>query len=148
MKNHYKFWIAFSLIIVFAAGIAGGILLDEYVISKKPERGKKKRSAVHFPTLDMMAQELSLTSEQQEQIREIFKNNEERFKILMKQIDERFKTIRTQLKDEIKSVLNDQQKIKFEAMIEKYVSQRKKEMEERRRRPPKNKRDKNEGGKR
>jgi hypothetical protein len=148
MKNHYKFWIAFSLIIVFAAGIAGGILLDEYVISKKPERSKKKRSSVHFPTLDMMAQELSLTSEQQEQIREIFKNNEERFKILRKQIDERFKTIRTQLKDEIKSVLNDEQKIKFEAMIEKYVSQRKKEMEERRKRPPKNKRDKDEGGKR
>lgn len=148
MRNHYKFWIAFSLIIVFAAGVAGGILLDKYVISKQPEKARKKRSSVHFPTLDMMAQELSLTPEQQEQIREIFRNNEERFKTLRKQIDERFKAIRAQLKEEIKSVLNDEQKIKFEAMIEKYVSQRKKEMEERKKRPPKNRRDKDKGEKR
>ena len=148
MKNHYKFWIVFSLIIVFAAGVAGGILLDKYVITKKPERSRKKRSSVRFPTLDMMAQELNLTPEQQEQIREIFRNNEERFKTLRKQIDERFKTMRTQLKDEIESVLNDEQRIKFEAMIEKYRSQRKKETEERRKRPHQSNRKKDEGGKR
>lgn len=144
MKNHYKFWIVFSLIIVFAAGVAGGILLDKYVITKKPERTRKKRSSVRFPTLDMMAQELNLSSEQQEQIRDIFKNNEERFKTLRKQIDERFTTIRTQLKDEIKSVLNDEQKLKFEAMIEKYRSQRRKEMEERKKRSNKHSEDKGE----
>lgn len=147
MKNHYKFWIAFSLIIVFVAGVAGGILLDKYVITKKPERERKKRSSAHFPTLDMMAQELNLTPEQQEKIREIFRNNEERFKILRKQIDEHFKTIRAQLKEEIKSVLNDEQKLKFEAMIEKFVSQRKKEMEERKKRPPQNTKDRHKGGK-
>ncbi|UCC38367.1 MAG: hypothetical protein JSV96_11035 [Candidatus Aminicenantes bacterium] len=142
MKNHYKFWIVFSLIIVFAAGMAGGILLDKYVITKKPEKTRKKRSSVRFPSLDIMAKELNLTSEQQEQIREVFKNNEERFKILRKQIDERFKTIRTQLREEIKSVLNDEQKIKFEAMIEKYVSQKRKEKEERKRHSPKNRKEK------
>ena len=146
MKNHYKFWIVFSLIIVFAAGVAGGILLDKYVITKKPERTRKRRSPVRFPTLDMMAKELNLSSEQQEQIRDIFKNNEERFKTLRKQIDERFTTIRTQLKDEIVSVLNDEQKIKFEAMIEKYRSQRRKETEERKKRSNKHSEDK--GGKR
>lgn len=146
MKNHYKFWIVFSLIIVFAAGAVGGILLDKYVIGEKPERERKKRSSVRFPTLDMMAQELNLTSEQQEQIREIFRSNEERLKILRKQIDEHFKTIRTQLKEEINSVLNDEQKLKFEALIERYRSQRRKEMEERKKRS--NTHDKNKGGKR
>lgn len=145
MKNHYKFWIVFSLIIVFAAGVAGGILLDKYVIAKKPEIQRKKRSSVRFPTLDMMAQELNLSSEQQEQIREIFRNNEERFKIMRKQIDERFTTIRTQLKNEIKSVLDNEQKLKFEAMIEKYRSQRRKEIEERKKRSNKHSEDK--GGK-
>ncbi len=144
MKNHYKFWIVFSLIIVFAAGVAGGVLLDKYVIAKKPEIQRKKRSSVRFPTLDMMAQELNLSSEQQEQIRDIFKNNEERFKTLRKQINERFTTIRTQLKDEIKSVLNDEQKLKFEAMIEKYRSQRRKETEERKKRSNKHSEDKGE----
>lgn len=144
MKNHYKFWIVFSLIIVFAAGVAGGILLDKYVIAKKPEIQRKKRSSVRFPTLDMMAQELNLSSEQQEQIREIFRNNEERFKIMRKQIDERFTTIRTQLKNEIKSVLDNEQKLKFEAMIEKYRSQRRKEIEERKKRSNKHSEDKGE----
>jgi Spy/CpxP family protein refolding chaperone len=144
MKNHYKFWIVFSLIIVFAAGVAGGVLLDKYVIAKKPEIQRKKRSSVRFPTLDMMAQELNLSSKQQEQIREIFRNNEERFKTLRKQINERFTTIRTQLKDEIKSVLNDEQKLKFEAMIEKYRSQRRKETEERKKRSNKHSEDKGE----
>ncbi len=146
MKNHYKFWIVFSLIIVFTAGVAGGILLDKYVLTKKTERTRKKRSSIHFPTLNMMAQELNLTSEQQEQIREIFKNNEERFRTLRSQIDERFKTMRTQLREEIKSVLTNEQKLKFEAMIEKYVSQRKKEMEERKKRS--NKHSKGKGGRR
>jgi hypothetical protein len=35
------------------------------------------------------------------------------------------------LKNEIKNVLTDEQVLKFEAMIEKYISQRKKEMEKR-----------------
>lgn len=144
MKNHYKFWIVFSLIIVFAAGVAGGVLLDKYVIAKKPEIQRKKRSSVRFPTLDMMAQELNLSSEQQEQIRKIFRNNEERFKIMRKQIDERFTTIRTQLKNEIKSVLDNEQKLKFEAMIEKYRSQRRKEIEERKKRSNKHSEDKGE----
>lgn len=148
MKNHYKFWIVFSLIIVFAAGAVGGILLDKYVIGEKPERERKKRSSVRFPTLDMMAQELNLTSEQQEQIREIFRSNEERFIILKKQIDERFSSLRAQLKEEINSVLNDEQKLKFEAMIERYRSQRRKEMEGRKKRPQQNTKDKHKGGKR
>ena len=148
MKNHYKFWIVFSLIIVFAAGVAGGILLDKYVITKKPEKTRKRRSSVHFPTLDIMAQELNLTDKQKGQIREIFRSNEEKLKTMRSQIDERFKVIRAQLKEEIKNVLNDEQKLKFEAMIEKYISLRRKEMEERRRRPQKNRRDRDKGGKR
>lgn len=148
MKNHYKFWIAFSLIIVFAAGVAGGILLDKYVLTKKPEISRKKRSSVRFPSLEIMAQELALTSEQQEQIKEIFRNNEERFKAMRSQIDERFKTIRIQLKEEIKNVLTEEQKLKFEAMIEKYISQRKKEMEGRKKHSNKHRSDKDKRGKR
>ena len=126
MKNHNKFWIVFSLIVVFAAGFIGGILFEKSLIDNKPEKRVKRRSSVRFPSLEMMAEELSLTPEQQEQIREIFKNNEERFKTLRKNIDERLKGIRAQLKNEIKDVLSDEQKLKFEAMIEKYISQRKK----------------------
>ena len=126
MKNYNKFWIVFSLIVVFTAGFIGGILFEKYLIDKKVEKRVKRRSSVQFPSLEMMAQELSLTPQQQEQIREIFKNNEERFKNLRKNIDERLSSIRSQLKNEIKNVLTAEQVVEFEAMIEKYISKRKK----------------------
>jgi len=144
MKNHNKFWIVFSLIVVFAAGFMGGILFEKSLIEKKVEKRTKRRSSVRFPSLEMMAQELSLSPEQQEQIREIFKNNEERFKNLRKNIDERLSSIRAQLKTEIKNVLSDEQKLKFEAMIEKYISQRKKESEKRKKHSRNHRKDKGE----
>jgi phosphosulfolactate synthase (CoM biosynthesis protein A) len=144
MKNYNKFWIVFSLIVVFAAGFMGGILFEKYLIDKKVEKRVKRRSSVRFPSLEIMAKELSLTPEQQDQIREIFKNNEERFKNLRKNIDERLSSIRTQLKNEIKDVLTDEQVLKFEAMIEKYISQRKKEAEKRKKHSRNHRKDRGE----
>ncbi len=129
MKNYNKFWIVFSLIVVFAAGFTGGVLFEKHIVDKKVEKRMKRRSSVRFPSLEIMAKELSLTPEQEEKIREIFRNNEERFKNLRKNIDERLSSIRTQLKNEIKNVLTDEQALKFEAMIQKYISQRKKHRE-------------------
>lgn len=144
MKNHYKFWIVFSLIIVFAAGVIGGILFEQNILDKKTKKITRKRAPVRFPSLEMMAEELNLTEDQQEQIREIFNNNEERFKIMRNQIHERFSSIRSQLKSEIKSVLTEEQNLKFEAMIEKYLSQRKNEQEERKKHSKKIKKNKGE----
>jgi hypothetical protein len=134
MKNGNKFWIVLSFIIVFAAGIAAGILFENNFLDKKPRRSEDRRSSVRFPTLDMMAEELGLTAEQQEQLREIFKNNEERLKAYRNQIHEHYASLRAQLKQEMDNVFSAEQKVKFEAMIEKYLSERKKEMEERKRR--------------
>lgn len=144
MKNHYKFWIVFSLIIVFAAGVIGGILFEQNILDKKTKKITRKRAPVRFPSIEMMAEELNLTEDQQKQIREVFNNNEERFKIMRSQIYERFSSIRSQLKSEIKNVLTEEQNIKFEAMIEKYLSQRKKEQEERKKHSKKIKKNKGE----
>ena len=135
MKNGNKFWIVLSFIIVFAAGIAAGILFENNFLDKKPRRSEDRRSSVRFPTLDMMAKELGLTPEQQEQLKEIFKNNEERLKTYRSQIHDDYRALRTQLKQEMDNVFTEEQKAKLEAMIEKYRSERKKGMEERKRRP-------------
>ena len=134
MKNNYKFWTVLSLIFVFAAGVVSGVLLDKHVLIKKQtgrtERSDyQKRPAPRYPALDLMAEELGLTTEQREQLREIFKNNEERFKTLRKEQTESLRNIRSQLNTEIKSVLTEEQQVKYEAMIERYHSQRKREGE-------------------
>ncbi len=136
MKNHYKLWTIISLIIVFSAGLIGGVLLDKHIFNKKHKSqyertDRKKKSSTRFPTLDIMAKELGLSAEQKEKIQEIFKNNEERFKTLRKDINERLMDIRVQLKNEIKSVLTEDQQAKYEAMIKKYHSQRKREIDKR-----------------
>jgi len=137
MKNHYRIWIVFSLIVVFIAGVLSGILLEQHlihkrIIKKRTERKPDRRSSVRFPTLEMMAEELGLTPEQQEQIREIFRNNEERIKELSRSFREHYSKMRSQLRSDIKSVLSEEQSQKFDALVEKYITQRKKEMEERR----------------
>jgi Skp family chaperone for outer membrane proteins len=135
MKNGNKFWIVLSFIVVFAAGIAAGILFENNCLEKRSPRNGDRRSSVRFPTLDMMAEELGLTTEQQEQLREIFKNNEERLKAYRSEIHDHYGALRTQLKEEMDNVFTLEQKTKFEAMIEKYLSERKKEAEDRKRRP-------------
>jgi hypothetical protein len=145
MKNNYKFWIILSLVIVFLAGIMGGILFERHIIDKKPSRRTRRASPVRFPTLEMMAQELNLTSDQQEKIREIFKNNEGKIKKLRKDVNEHFSSMRAQLKTEIYDVLSEEQKLKFEAMIKKYISQRKEALEKRKKHPTKSRKDR--GGK-
>ena len=135
MKNGNKFWIIFSFIFVFAAGIAAGILFENNFLDKKPWRNEDRRSTVRFPTLDMMAEELDLTAEQQEQLKEIFKNNEERLKTYRRQNHKQNTTQRAQHKKEMDKIFSAEQKSKFEAMIEKYLSERKKEMENRKRKP-------------
>ncbi len=125
MKNHYKFWIVFFFVLVFSAGIVGGMLLEKYYFSQKIEQKDRRKSPAHFPTLETMAKELNLSPEQEEDIREIFKNNDERLKALRKQIHQQLSSIRLQLKKEINVVLTEAQKVKFEAMIEHYLSQRK-----------------------
>lgn len=140
MKNHYKLWTIISLIIVFSAGLISGVLLNKHIFNKKHksqyERTDRKRtSSTHYPTLDRWTQELGLTAEQKEKIQEIFKNNEERFKTLRKDMNESLREIRTQLNNEIKSVLTEEQKVKYEAMINNYHSQRKREMGKRKEKP-------------
>jgi DNA anti-recombination protein RmuC len=132
MKNNYKLWIILSLIVVFIAGVISGILIDKNVLNER-KHDTRRRSSTHFPTLEIMAEELALSTEQQEQIKEIFQNNEERFKNLRSDTHRRLSDIRAQLLTDINSVLTNEQKTRFEAMIDKYRSQRKREYEERKR---------------
>jgi len=128
MKNRYKLWIVLSLIIVFAAGVAGGFLLEK-TLSDRSHRKDRKEKSVRFPTLETMAEQLRLTIDQQEEIRIFFKLNEDEFHTLRKDMRERLSTMRVRLIDNIKSVLDQKQTEKFEAMIENYLALRKKQSE-------------------
>lgn len=135
MNKGMKLWIALSAMAVFIAGLAGGVLLDRTLLQKKHRRSPIKRTSVHFPTLEIMAEEMGLSQEQQDSIRQIFRDSEENLKLYRKQINVRFDDMRKKLMVDIKSILDEEQVKKFDAMIEKYREARKKEYEQRRKKP-------------
>ena len=135
MNKTAKLWITLSIVAVFLAGLAGGVLIDKTLLAKKPRRSPIQKSSVRFPTLEIMAEDLGLSQEQQDSISQIFRDSEEELKLYRRQMQVRFDEIRTKLLDDIKNVLNDEQVTQFEAMIEKYRAARKKEHEKRRKKP-------------
>jgi Spy/CpxP family protein refolding chaperone len=128
MKNKFRFWIIFSIILVFAAGVIGGIFCEKFLIPKRYEGAERKPP--HRPSLERLARELGLTPQQKEQIREAFKRNEERLKELNTDIHGRLQEIRTQLKSEIDNILTPEQRQKLDAMIKKHLPERKRGFEE------------------
>jgi uncharacterized protein (UPF0297 family) len=122
MKNKYKIIIIFSFIVVFAAGLVSGIFCDKYIIKKdfrKPPPGGKPPG--HFPSLEDMSKEFNLEEGQEQKIREVFKNTEKKLDEMRHQIGKQFSSIRKELIADIKSALNDEQKVKFDEMIETYL---------------------------
>lgn len=122
MKNKYRLWIALSLLMVFGLGVAAGVFGERYVMHKKFRRPSEPKP--HFPTLETMAQELALTSDQQEKIREIFKRSEERLKAFRSDYTARLGELRRTLKVEIDAVLSPEQIQKMEDLIRRYSEMR------------------------
>ncbi|MBM3284275.1 MAG: periplasmic heavy metal sensor [Candidatus Aminicenantes bacterium] len=133
MRNKYKFWLVFSVLVAFIAGLLGGLWGERYLSQKKRRAyfAKPPRESVHFPSLEQMSRELGLSAEQQEEIRQIFERNDVRLKELRSDMHSRLTEIRARLKSELNGVLTAEQQEKFEAMIQNYLLQRKKEFEKR-----------------
>ncbi len=122
MKNKFKIIIVLSFIVVFAAGVVSGIFCDKYFIKKdfrKPTPGR--RPPAHFPTLEDMSKELDLEKSEEQKIKEIFKNTEKKLDEMRHQVGRQFSSIRKELITDIKSILNDEQKERFDEMIQRYL---------------------------
>jgi Spy/CpxP family protein refolding chaperone len=137
MNSKAKFWIVFSLIVVFIIGGAASYFGERYFVHKRhePRPQEKDRRDAHFPTLKILAKELNLSQAQQDQIREIFKRNEDRLKAFGDEFHKRVSEMRSQIKNEIDGVLTPEQRQTLEAMINEYIGKRKAQYEETRRDP-------------
>lgn len=118
-----KIWIVFSLVAVFAAGVAAGIWGEKYSMRKKWERRDKGRP--QFLTLDYMASQMNLEEDQIEAIRDVFRKNEERMKEVRTGLHRQFGEIRALLKTEIEDILDAEQRVKFQDLINEYMEARK-----------------------
>ncbi len=64
-------WIILTLVLVFAAGVVGGVLGERF--ARRPQMRRPANAAERYPSHDRWAKDLGLSAEQQEKIREIFK---------------------------------------------------------------------------
>jgi Spy/CpxP family protein refolding chaperone len=133
--NKSRVWIAGSMILLFAAGIVAGIVIDKWFLNKRP--ALRRPQGQRPSTLDIWTKELGLSVEQQAKLREIFQKNDERMKsderlkALRTDYNKRMGEIRAQLKGEIDAVLTPEQIKKLEAMIQKHASEFRKRNAER-----------------
>ncbi len=130
MNNKYKLWVALSLIVVFALGVAVGVFGGKTFLDKQKPRPRPKQEP--FPTLEIISKELQLTPEQETQIREAFKRSEERFQAFGKEVHRRLRELQEQLKNEVDEVLTPEQEKKMGELMEKYMRKRREEPSNRR----------------
>jgi hypothetical protein len=125
MRNNSKLWMVLAMLAFLLIGFVGGVLCEKYLFHGKPKPGNRR--SPHSPTIEMMTEELKLSSQQQDQLREVFRRSDERLKILRKQIHEQYRFARSRLKEEIDAILDKEQRSKFEAMIERHFKKREQE---------------------
>lgn len=142
MKNNYKFWIVLSFLVVFAAGLVSGVILENNILNPKPDRPSRdgrRGEGVHFPTVNELEEALGLSAEQQDQIRAVFQQGEERIKKVREDIGDQYRSLQIRFLEEIKAVLDPEQVKQFEAILEEYKAQRHAEAERRQQRSPQTK---------
>ncbi|MFA9454645.1 MAG: hypothetical protein ACERK6_12115 [Candidatus Aminicenantaceae bacterium] len=142
MKNHYKFWIVLSFLVVFAAGLVSGVILEKNILNPKPNRPSRdarRGDRTHFPTINELEEALKLSTDQQDLMRAVFQQNEERLKQVRKDIYAEYRTLRDQFLEDIKAVLDPEQIKQFDAILEEYLTQRHEGAERRQQRSPQTK---------
>lgn len=144
MTDKAKSIVVISMVLVFVVGVFCGVFLDKSILEPRRHQREREKRPAPFPTLETMAEELDLTSDQQARIEEVFQANHERLKVMHHELRKRFSDLRAQLLDEIKGVLTPDQIEKFDAMIAVYHARneerRKKEEEKRKKEAPQQKR--------
>jgi Spy/CpxP family protein refolding chaperone len=117
MIKKYKLGVVLTLVVVFALGMAAGIFGERYLMHRQDRRPAHPQTP--FPLLEPVAKALGLTADEQDKLREIFRQSDERMKELDTEIHGRLREIRGKLKSEIDSVLTAEQRAKLEDMIQK-----------------------------
>lgn len=120
-------------VVIFLAGIAGGVMLDQLVISRsklqKAKRFMKFRGPERFARIQEHLQtkftrELGLSAGQQAELKAIFDRRIPIMKAAVIEQDKQKEAIKEGTRQEIFKILNPAQKERFAEMIQKYKERR------------------------
>ncbi len=120
IRNKGVLWMIVSVVVVFAAGAVSGIFIDKLLLTERHGQGRRNGP----PSIEMMARDLGLSTDQQSRIKAIFEQSEVRFRELRANVHQSLGQIREEIKNQIDLVLTPEQKTKFEAMIHEHGAPR------------------------
>ena len=137
--NRVRVWFALFVLVVFCAGLAGGVLIDRAFGRRAAafERGSPRGPMDFGPggpggpvgpggpggrrggpprmLVDRLAGELNLTSEQRTKVEDILTARRARLETVQREVRERFDTEQQALRAELRAVLTPDQQQKFDA---------------------------------
>ncbi|MBN2410451.1 hypothetical protein JXQ31_02090 [candidate division KSB1 bacterium] len=99
-----------SIIIIFLSGLVLGIISDRYILCLLPH-DDHRRGGKSLVTI--FTEELKLTAEQQEKLKELLKELRENHDKIRKSVEPEYRRLRKQFDDDFSQILDEIQKKKF-----------------------------------
>jgi Spy/CpxP family protein refolding chaperone len=126
--------VIFATVVIFGAGVVTGGLLVKYSAIQTPSRPQHAQGnrpgqpisagGLRIEFLRRVERDLSLTTEQREQVDKILAASQERSKKIMEPVTPKIREELQQTREQFRAVLNPEQKIRFDELLKQQQQQR------------------------
>jgi phage host-nuclease inhibitor protein Gam len=141
MNGKSKGWAIGFLAVVLLFGAVSGAALDRVFVrrslTQEIERRREARQGQRDGArdrrqgyLDWLSSELDLSTDQQAQVQAIVEDYHEQVSALWRETNPRFEALKSQVRAEIREILNEEQKTKYQALLEKQAERRRHDRED------------------
>lgn len=117
MNRGHRVWMSACVVLIFAAGVATGVLFAEYAQARPSATVERSPRPMPVFLTGMLADELHMTREQRGRLDAIVDTRRRNFEIVREEMRKRFEADASGLAIEIQSMLTPEQSAQFDAVV-------------------------------